>query len=482
MPAHAPRSVPRRRWIRRSALPLALLVAGSGCAAVALRVEGTAPGPRPPSSSPSPATPLLSARRAPAWLADPVAADRLRADLAGWVGQVPAEACVAVRGPGGEALFGHRADVALVPASTEKLVTATAVLAALGPDARFTTRVVADSAGPTVGDLVLVGGGDPLLASSDYLARFTRQPQPATDLDALADRIVQAGVRRVEGSVVGDESLYDRERYVAGWPARYVAQNQVGPLSALTVNDGFEQYPTPGQAAPLVPAADPAANAAAVLTRLLRARGVEILGEPRSGVAPAGATEIAVAASLPLSEIVGQMLRESDNMTAEMLVKAVGLDEQGVGATPAGIAAVAALQPGGLPPGAQPFDGSGLALQNRATCDQLVALLRDPVQGPLLQAGLAVAGESGTLSRRYVDTELAGRLRAKTGSLTSVTALAGVVDDADGQLVFAYLANVPEGQAVPAAAVDAQAQLGEILLGYPRLPDPAALRPLPVAP
>ncbi len=109
-------------------------------------------------------------------------------------------------------------------------------------------------------------------------------------------------------------------------------------------------------------------------------------------------------------------------------------------------------------------------------------MLLDPDVGDDLIDGLAVAGESGTLERRYVDTPLAGKLRAKTGTLRSVTALAGVLDDTDGRLVFAYVGNVAEDQTIPAELVAAQEQLGEILLSWPRHPDVTALRPLPPAP
>src|SRR3546814_7295244 len=101
-------------------------------------------------------------------------------------------------------------------------------------------------------------------------------PQVFTDLDALAASVVAAGVTRVEGSVLGDESRYDTARYVAGWPQRYIDQDQIGPLSALAVNAGFAAYPTsPDVWAELVAAEDPAREAAAVLTRLLEARGVD---------------------------------------------------------------------------------------------------------------------------------------------------------------------------------------------------------------
>ncbi len=163
-------------------------------------------------------------------------------------------------------------------------------------------------------------------------------------------------------------------------------------------------------------------------------------------------------------------------------MKAIGLDEARNGSTAGGVGAIRELLGSAAPEGTVAADGSGLALQNRVTCAQLVGLLLDPDLGADLIDGLAVAGESGTLERRYVDTPLAGKLRAKTGTLRSVTALAGVLDDTDGRLVFAYVANVAENATIPADLVAAQQQLGEILLSWPRHPDPAALRPLPPEP
>jgi D-alanyl-D-alanine carboxypeptidase/D-alanyl-D-alanine-endopeptidase (penicillin-binding protein 4) len=287
-------------------------------------------------------------------------------------------------------------------------------------------------------------------------------------------------VRQITGSVVGDDSRYDAERYVAGWPERYLDQNAIGPLSALSVNDGFVRFP--GSAAddgPLAPAADPAAHAAAVLTRLLEARGVDVVGEPRSGVAPAGAVEVASIDSAPLREVVGQMLLESDNNSAELLLKEIGRTVA-AGSTAVGAATTTdLLAAAGLDlAGSAVTDGSGLSLDDRATCSLLVELLDRTGTGTVLVAELPVAGESGTLTDRFAEPPLRGVLRAKTGSLTSVTALAGVVDDGDPPLTFALLVNVPPPAAVPAEVGQLQRSVAEVLAGWPRGPDLGALGPI----
>jgi D-alanyl-D-alanine carboxypeptidase/D-alanyl-D-alanine-endopeptidase (penicillin-binding protein 4) len=469
------------RWLRWL-IPV-LLVAGAVAGSLAAwRFEAATPDPPASTSVGTRAlTPVLSVRRLPTILAAPIAARRLSADLDALMAFMPAGTCAVVRGP--EVAYDHQGDLPVVPASTAKLLTATAAIEALGPTTRFRTAAMAGSAptdGVVAGDLTVVGGGDPLLATADYAGRFKRQPQLFTDLDALAAAIEEAGVRRVEGSVVGDDSRYDRARYVAGWPARYIAQDSIGPLSALSVNDGFERYPRSlSDDEPLEPAADPPLYAAGLLTFLLEARGVDVGGPPRAGKAPAGAVEVGVLESPPLSEVVGQMLRESDNNTAELLLKELGRGG-GEASTASGAAEVReVLGDDGLDlTDTTMVDGSGLSPDARTTCGLLVDLLTRPDTGERLRELLPVAGRSGTLTDRFKGTALEGVLRAKTGSLTSVTALAGVVADDDPELTFAFVVNVAPPARIPDGIAAAQQRLGEILAAWPRLADLEALGPV----
>jgi D-alanyl-D-alanine carboxypeptidase/D-alanyl-D-alanine-endopeptidase (penicillin-binding protein 4) len=228
----------------------------------------------------------------------------------------------------------------------------------------------------------------------------------------------------------------------------------------------------------LVEAPDPAAQAAAVLTLLLETRGVDVGGAPRSGTAPVGAAELAAIDSPALSKVLAEMLQESDNSTAELLLKEIGrgaLDPSTAGGR---VEAARQLAEGDVDlSGVVLADGSGLSLDNRVTCHLLASLLDRPGTGPVLQAGLSVAGESGTLADRFVGTPLAGHLRAKTGSLNTVAGMAGVVSDDDGTFTFAYLVN--GSPIVDQAAVAAsQERLAAILLSYPEVPDLALLGPL----
>jgi D-alanyl-D-alanine carboxypeptidase/D-alanyl-D-alanine-endopeptidase (penicillin-binding protein 4) len=350
------------------------------------------------------------------------------------------------------------------------------VLDVLKPDTRFTTSVVASSVtgGVVHGDLALVGGGDPLLSTDAWAARHGPEAQPRTSLEALADAVKAAGVTTVTGAVVGDDSRYDGLRKVPSWPARYQSGFEVGPLSALSVDDGYASV------VPQVPAPDPPAAAASTFTTLLRARGVTVAGAPRSGAAPAGAATVAKIESAPVRQQVASMLTESDNGTAELLLKEIARSAGTVPGTTAGGAAVVQALTGSLPVssvGVVTVDGSGLDTGNRSTCNVLVAELTAAGPTGELSKGLAVAGRTGTLAKRFVGTPLAGKLIGKTGTLAGVSNLAGWVPTADGRwAAFAMLCNAPNCAAVAPAAWEA---MGRLLVAYPAAADLAPFGPAP---
>ena len=360
------------------------------------------------------------------------------------------DACVVVASSNG-VVYESNPAAALVPASVLKIVTAVAALDVLGVDGRLRTTVRAASPpveGTISGDLLLVGGGDPVLGT-DAWARDQR-PALYTSLDALADAVVAAGVRQVEGSVVGDASRYDARRTVETWPERFVADGEVGPLSALTVNDGFRVWGHPG-----VAFENPAAGAAELFVELLEARGVEVAGGATAGT-PSAATDLASVDSPPVGDLVEAMLLDSDNGTAELLVKELAVQRGFEGSTAAGTAVIVdVLADRGVAVGRSVIaDGSGLSDADRVSCALLVAVL---VAGrDVLPSRLAVAGETGTLARRFTGTAAAGRLRAKTGSVHGVAAIAGYVDTVAGDtLTFASIVNgLPEDSPLGAALQD----------------------------
>ena len=350
---------------------------------------------------------------------------------------------------GDRVLYEANPDGEVVPASITKLLTGVAALEVLGQDARLKTSVLASAArldGVVAGDLWLVGGGDPVLGTDAWAGRRENQAGLHTSLDALADRVVAAGLRRVEGRVVGDEGRYDGDRYVDTWPSRLIADGEAGPLSALTVNDGFRVWGHPG-----VPFQDPPTDAAGLFTELLAARGVVVAGPPASGTrgnATGNAIVIASIESPPVGDLVQAMLRDSDNGTAELLVKELGVRRFAQGSTAAGVRALREHLGGRVPlplQGVVIADGSGLSDVARLTCRAVTRLLA--ARAAVLAGRLAVAGRDGTLARRFANGPAAGRLRAKTGSLDSVAALAGYADNRTGAaLSFAYIINgLPHG-------------------------------------
>jgi D-alanyl-D-alanine carboxypeptidase/D-alanyl-D-alanine-endopeptidase (penicillin-binding protein 4) len=283
-------------------------------------------------------------------------------------------------------------------------------------------------------------------------------------LAELADGLASAGVRAVTGNIVGDDSRYDRARTVPTWKPSYLTENEVGPLGALLVNDGFTVFDAPEHRAD-----DPAVHAAGELTRLLQAVGISVGSPASSGVAPAadGRVTLATVRSAPLSDIVAGMLRESDNTAAELLTRELGVARAHDGSTAAGTKVIVdALAAAGLPTtGLRLGDGSGLEATNRAGCAVLAAALRRPDRSgaPALSPLLAVAGRSGTLALRLADTPLDGKLRAKTGSLDGVSGLAGYVEGRRA-LSFAFLAN---GSLSDAAGRLLQDRLVAVLATYP---------------
>jgi D-alanyl-D-alanine carboxypeptidase/D-alanyl-D-alanine-endopeptidase (penicillin-binding protein 4) len=425
---------------------------------------------------------VLSVRRLPELLAQTGADIRLAKALDGAVADPAfANSCLIVE-QGDRRLYTRNPDRPLIPASNLKLLTAVAALRKLGPDGQFTTAAKAGSKlgadGAVNGPLYLVGGGDPLLETADYAASFKNQPQTRTAFEQLADDLVAKGLRRVTGGVVGDESRYDAERYIPSWRPRYITDAEVGPASALMVNDGFVEFKPKHVAAPA-----PAVHAAQMLSDLLKGRGVSIEGTSGQSQAPAGAATISELRSPPVRDVVAEMLRESDNTTAELLVKELGRRGAGKGTTGVGLGVLRDTLAAAHLPAAQvqTVDGSGLDRSDRATCTLLLNALD---QAPDLLPGLPTAAKDGTLAMRFAGSPAAGRLHAKTGSLDGVAALSGFVDPAveDGAegdsasppLGFSLLVNDLPKDAMGRAL---QETVGAILARYPNGPKPDELAP-----
>lgn len=433
--------------------------------------------------APGLATGVLSPRRVPALIAEVVGQARLENGLLAVLrddryADADAESCLVVE-QGGEAIFSYQPNRPVIPASTLKLITAWVALERFGLEHRFVTEVRAP-ARPDAGAverLWLVGGGDPLLATAPYVEHFTSQPQTYTALEAVADAVRQAGVVEVRDRVYGDDSRFDGQRYLPSWKDGYITDNEVGPVSALTVNDNFTDWRPED-----VAAADPAAHAASVLTGLLQERGITVAQEGAGGRSPRGSVVIAKVESPPMTAIVGQMMSESDNLTAEVLVKALGHRFGGAGSWAAGLEVIrATLQEAGYPiDELRQLDGSGLERDNRVTCSLLLDVVDDDDLGAALAATMPVAGETGTLRARLTDPELRGRIKAKTGAIDNVAGLVGYAESAAGTLEFALVGNgLPRSAQRGREFADAVAR---VLVAHPAVPAMAVLEPLPPVP
>jgi D-alanyl-D-alanine carboxypeptidase/D-alanyl-D-alanine-endopeptidase (penicillin-binding protein 4) len=217
------------------------------------------------------------------------------------------------------------------------------------------------------------------------------------------------------------------------------------------------------------------------LTQLLVERGVAVSGPPLSGIAPTGATELLAVPSLPVADLVQEVLRYSDNTTAELLVKEIGKVRGGEGSTAAGTAAVLSWATEvGLPvEGVVMLDGSGLSYENLVTCDLLGAVLRRDGPDGTLATGLAVPGQPGTLEDRFAAGEWPERLRAKTGTLNTVAALSGWLLTRPGaSLDFEILLNTGERR-VAGDDLAFQQRVLEVLLDHPVAPPVTEAGPTP---
>jgi D-alanyl-D-alanine carboxypeptidase/D-alanyl-D-alanine-endopeptidase (penicillin-binding protein 4) len=323
----------------------------------------------------------------------------------------------------GAPVFAQNGHLPLAPASNEKLPLTLAALLDLGPGFRIDTDVlgIGEQVGSVWdGQLVLRGYGDPELTSAG-LAR-------------LASSVRAAGIARVTAGVVADESFFDSLRVVAGWKRSYY-MDESPPLSALVVDRA--RYGSHMTGAP--------ALAAGLLFRAaLRHAGVAVAGDVTVGTPAALETPIASIQSPPLWRILRFMDHESDNFTAELLLKQLGAYAGDWGTSAGGAAEVlAVLQREEIPvAGVTIVDGSGLSLLDRLTPDCVLGILQDAWAKPQLRAAfssaLAVSGRNGTLEHRMRTGPARGRVLAKTGTTDVASALSGF---AAGRFAFAVLQN-----------------------------------------
>jgi D-alanyl-D-alanine carboxypeptidase/D-alanyl-D-alanine-endopeptidase (penicillin-binding protein 4) len=321
-------------------------------------------------------------------------------------------------------VYRHNQRVPYRPASNEKLTVAVTALDRLGPRFRIPTEVLGegalDAAGVWQGRLILKGYGDPWLTSR-RLAR-------------LAAQVRAAGIVRVTGRILGDESYFDARRVGPGWKPTFYKEESP-PLSALVVNRAHVGNRMVDE---------PARAAARLFKTALQAAGVAVPRTARKGLARSGAVLVARSRSRYLSRIVGRMDLVSDNFFAEMLLKQLGAQIRGSGTTAAGARVVRSeLRERGVNmTGVRIADGSGLSSYDRLTAraigQLLISAVSDSAISSAFVASLPVAGVSGTLEDRMKRLPAYRHVFAKTGTTNRASALSGYVTT---RFVFAILQN-----------------------------------------
>lgn len=396
----------------------------------------------------------------------------------------------------GQTLYEHNADNNMIPASNFKLLVSATSLEQFGPDYTFKTQVYATGKienGVLNGSLVLKGGGDPVLLTAD--------------LTDLAKQVRAAGVSQINGDIIADESLFDKQRLGWGWSWDEFPYYYAAEISALSVNRNTVDvwvYPAKEAGAKaevkLVPETDyftvdssattggagsrntvwidrqmgqniikvggnvaegekltrrtapvtvdePQLYTAAVFAAELAKQGVKATGDIKDGKTPADATVVATHTSPPLSKILALLLKPSDNMIAEMLLKNLGAVVKGKGSSDAGAEVEKDFfKKIGMDMSAiSIIDGSGLSRLNYISPRNLVTLLtymRSSKNAQVYIDALPIAGVDGSLYRRMKGTPAEGNVKAKTGYIGHVSSLSGFVNTKSGEpLVFSILMN-----------------------------------------
>jgi D-alanyl-D-alanine carboxypeptidase/D-alanyl-D-alanine-endopeptidase (penicillin-binding protein 4) len=346
----------------------------------------------------------------------------------------------------GEVLLDLDASTPSTPASTAKLLTAVAALTTLDPSATLPTTVVA---GAAPGEVVLVGGGDPTLSRTSPSQTY---PGAATVADLAAQVVAALPAGTTVTRVVVDSSLFTGPLTASGWGPADAPSSYAAPITATAV-DGARV--SPGSQAR---SGQPGIDAGAALADALGApRATVVLGE-----APQGAKTLGTVQSAPIARLVEQTLSMSDNVLAETLARHVALARDLPASFEGGAdAVVAALSDAGVDTaGVDLADGSGLSLLDRVPAAVLTELVAGAADGSLpgtsaVLSGLPVAGYDGTLFDRGDAGTAPGAVRAKTGTLAGVHALAGTAVTVDGRLLaFAVLADQSGSEAAAEAALD----------------------------
>ncbi len=338
-----------------------------------------------------------------------------------------------VRRLSGEVLYAHHPQRLFTPASVVKLATAFAALRHLGPETRFKTELLATTdvtLGELPGDVWLKGYGDPTLRISD--------------LDAFVMALQERGVKRIVGDLIADATLFEGPRHPSGWMWDDLDAGFAAPMSALSLDAN----------APSGLSEPPEQRVALRLRERLAEAGITLAGTVRVGAAPVEAQVLYRHVSAPVSEIVRDLNKASNNFYAETLIRHLGLP-QATGSHAAGMAALSeTLDAIGWERGRYRLaDGSGLSRYDAVTPAQMTDLLLAAARMPeasVFLASLPVAGVDGTLAARMRGMRAEGVVWAKTGTMSGVSSLCGyVLIPGKEPLAFALMINGFVGSARP---------------------------------
>ncbi|MCB9249640.1 MAG: D-alanyl-D-alanine carboxypeptidase/D-alanyl-D-alanine-endopeptidase [Ignavibacteriales bacterium] len=407
----------------------------------------------------------------------------------------------------GKVLYERNSERMFMPASNEKIPTAAAALTKLGPDFRFRTIIgysgnIIDST--LYGDLIIIGDGDPTLSDRIY-------DKPTTVFEQWTDSLLSLGIKSISGNIIGDDNKFDDENIGYGWPLdgldywysaeigalqlneNYVDLKIVPPaniydtlkiipdvisnyyklINEIEVSDtgsnnlsitraygkndiilkgnvvrnsgSFERSPT---------ITNPTKFYVTVLKEVLENKGITVLGSPidcdeiPNYVDSIKVTDsLIVHQSLPLHEILKVLMKKSQNLYAETVVRALGLDESGIGSFDEGKKVVeSVLEEFGIEPGSHSYmDGSGLSRYNYISPKQILNILKGMSKSnywDFWYDTLPIAGVDGTLKWRMKNTKAENNVRAKTGTISNVRGLSGYLKTAEGEdIAFSFLVN-----------------------------------------
>lgn len=407
----------------------------------------------------------------------------------------------------GKMIYERNSERMFMPASNEKIPTAAVALTTLGSDFNFETVVgysgiIQDSV--LNGDLIIIGDGDPTISDRIY-------ETPTTIFEQWADSLVSLGIKSINGNIIGDDNKFDDEHIGYGWPLdgldywysaeigalqlneNYVDLQIVPPLTMTDTliiipdlvsnyyklineieivdtgsnnlsitreygnneillqgnivrgSDSFERSPT---------ITNPTKFYVTVLKEVLENKDISVLGSPLDCDELINYSDsikitdsLIVHNSLPLSDILTVLMKKSQNLYAETMVKVLGYNNSGLGSFEEGKKVIEnVLQDFGVEPETYAYrDGSGLSRYNFISPKQIVSILKGVKESSdwnIWYDLFPIAGIDGTLKWRMKRTKAEGNVRAKTGTISNVRGLSGYVKTAEGEdIVFSFLIN-----------------------------------------